>query len=56
MRLPRRVSAQNGFDEKGRPTGITFLGRLYAEAEVLAVAKAYQDVALWHEQKPKLLA
>ena len=50
------VSVPNGFDEKGRPTGITFLGRLYAEAEVLAVAKAYQDAARWHEQKPELLA
>jgi len=50
------VSVPNGFDEKGRPTGITFLGRLYAEAEVLAVAKAYQEVARWHEQKPELLA
>ena len=39
------LSVPNGFDEKGRPTGITFLGRLYAEAEVLAVAK---PIRTWH--------
>jgi len=48
------VSVPNGFDEKGRPTGITFLGRLYAESEALALAKAYQDQARWHERTPDL--
>ncbi len=48
------VSVPNGFDAQGRPTGITFMGRLYAEAEILAVAKAYQEAARWHERQPDL--
>ena len=48
------VSVPHGFTTKGTPTGITFMGRLYAEAEVLAVAKAYQDAAGWTERRPTL--
>lgn len=48
------VSVPNGFTSDGKPTSITFLGRLYAEAELLALAKAYQDAAGWHTKHPKL--
>ena len=48
------VAVPNGFADDGRPTGITFMARLYAEAEVLAVAKAYQDAAGWTERRPSL--
>jgi len=48
------VSIPNGFTSDGRPTSILFLGRLYAEAQILALAKAYQDSTHWHEQHPKL--
>lgn len=48
------VSVPHGFTTKGTPTGITFMGRLYAETEVLAVAKAYQDAAGWTEMHPAL--
>ncbi len=48
------VSVPNGFTSDGKPTSITFLGRLYAEAEILAVAKAYQDKAGWTERRPAL--
>ena len=48
------LSVPNGFTQKGKPTSITFLGRLYAEAEVLALARAYQDASGWHERHPTL--
>ena len=48
------VSVPNGFTAEGRPTSITFLGRLYAEAEMLAVARAYQDRAGFHLKHPRL--
>ena len=34
------------------PTSITFIGRLYDEATVLAVAKAYQDATDFHVKHP----
>jgi Asp-tRNA(Asn)/Glu-tRNA(Gln) amidotransferase A subunit family amidase len=48
------VAVPNGLTRDGVPTSITFLGRLYNEAAVLAVAKAYQDRARWHERTPPL--
>ncbi len=48
------VSVPNGFTSEGTPTSITFLGRLYAEAAVLGLAKVYQDAAGWHERRPPL--
>ena len=48
------VSVPNGFTAEGKPTSMTFLGRLYNEAQILALAKAYQDHAGWHKSQPKL--
>ena len=38
----------------GTPTSLTFLGKLYGEAELLAFARAYQDATGFHLQHPKL--
>jgi len=46
------VAVPNGFGENGSPTSITFCGRMYGEAEMLAVAKAYQDATDWEERRP----
>jgi Asp-tRNA(Asn)/Glu-tRNA(Gln) amidotransferase A subunit family amidase len=48
------VSVPNGFTAEGRPTSITFLGRLYAEAEMLALARVYQERAGFHLKHPRL--
>ena len=48
------VSVPNGFTAEGRPTSITFVGRLYAEAEMLALARAYQERAGFHLKHPRL--
>ncbi len=48
------VVLPNGFDEKGSPTSVTFMGKLFGEAELLAVAKAYQDATDYHLKHPPL--
>lgn len=40
----------------GTPLSLTFLGQLYGEAKMLALAKAYQDATNFHLQHPKLEA
>jgi len=48
------VVAPNGFSKAGTPTSICFIGKLFGEAELLAVAKKYQDVTDFHRKHPKL--
>ena len=44
-----------GFDKRtGLPTSITFLGNLWGEAQILRVAKAYQDATEWEDMRPAL--
>ncbi|HTD22187.1 MAG TPA: amidase [Terriglobales bacterium] len=38
----------------GTPVSLTFLGQLYGEAKMLALAKAYQDATGFHLQHPKM--
>lgn len=46
------VVVPNGFNENGTPTSISFIGDLYEDGNVLAVAKAYQEATDWHRQYP----
>ena len=48
------VVLPNGFRENGTPTSITFNGKLFGEAQLLAVAKAYQDATDYHLKRPPL--
>ena len=48
------VIVPHGFNEKGQPTSLTFVGRVFGEAETLALAKAYQDATDWHLKSPPL--
>lgn len=48
------VIVPNGFTDAGAPTSITFTGRLYQEARLLAAAKAFQDATDYHRQYPAL--
>ncbi|HEX6791943.1 MAG TPA: amidase [Candidatus Krumholzibacteria bacterium] len=50
------VVLPDGFDDKGAPTSITFMGRLFEEGKVLAVAKAYQDATDFHKKHPPMFA
>jgi len=48
------VVLPNGFTKQNLPTSITFMGQLFEEGKVLAVAKAYQDATEWHKKHPAL--
>lgn len=50
------VVVPNGFAENELPTSITFIGRLYDEATVLAVAKAYQEATDFQLRHPPLFS
>lgn len=43
-----------GMASNGRPNSITFIGNLYDEATILAVAKAYQDATSFNKQHPPM--
>jgi len=43
-----------GFLRSGRPVSISFVGKLFGEAELLAVAKWYQDATGYHLAYPEL--
>jgi len=47
------VVLPHGFNEKGNPTSLTFIGKLFGEAEMLALARAYQQATEWHLKHPK---
>ena len=46
------VILPNGFRDDGTPVSLTFLGGLFEEAKVLAVARAYQDATGFHLKHP----
>jgi Asp-tRNA(Asn)/Glu-tRNA(Gln) amidotransferase A subunit family amidase len=46
------LSVPSGFNAAGSPTAIVFYGRPFAETEVLALAKAYQDASRFHLKHP----
>jgi Asp-tRNA(Asn)/Glu-tRNA(Gln) amidotransferase A subunit family amidase len=48
------VVLPNGFTESGTLTSISFMGKLFGEAELLAVAKKYQDATGFHKKHPGL--
>ena len=48
------VLVPHGFNEKGNPTSLTFVGRVFGEAEMLAAARAYQEATDWHLKHPKM--
>ncbi len=49
------LSVPTGFTAEGLPTSIMFLGRLYNEAGILALARAYQERTGWHTRRPPLV-
>ena len=48
------VALPNGLTAAGLPTTITFMGQLYEEGKLLALAKAYQDATSFDEKHPVL--
>jgi Asp-tRNA(Asn)/Glu-tRNA(Gln) amidotransferase A subunit family amidase len=50
------VVVPTGFNAQGSPVSISFLGKLYGEAAILQLAKAYQDATHWDEKFPPSFA
>jgi Asp-tRNA(Asn)/Glu-tRNA(Gln) amidotransferase A subunit family amidase len=48
------VVVPNGFKKSGSPTSISFLGNLFEEGTILAVAAAYQEASGFHKERPEL--
>ncbi|GAA4433865.1 amidase [Pontibacter saemangeumensis] len=48
------VVLPNGFQENGMPTTITFMGKLFGEAELLSFARFYQGLTDHEEKHPNL--
>jgi Asp-tRNA(Asn)/Glu-tRNA(Gln) amidotransferase A subunit family amidase len=46
------VVVPNGFKDSGSPTSISFLGNLFDEATILAVAATYQEATTFHQKHP----
>ena len=46
------VVLPNGLRKEGTPSSISFIGRLFGEDKVLALAKAYQDATSFHLKHP----
>ena len=49
------IVVRNGFNAEGRPTSMTFVGKIYGEADMLALAHAYQTATEWHVKHPTVL-
>ena len=47
------VSVPCGFTGAGLPVGLQLMGRWFAEAELLAVADAYERATPWHDRRPE---
>jgi len=50
------VVVPNGFRKSGSPTSISFLGKLFDEGTILAVAAAYQEASGFHRERPELFS
>ena len=48
------VVTPNGFDQNGSPASISFIGNLYDEASILAVARLFQEATDFDEKHPPL--
>ncbi len=56
---PKPPKEDNGEDDNiggpGTPVSLTFLGNLYGEAKLLALARAYQEATGFHRKHPNLI-
>jgi Asp-tRNA(Asn)/Glu-tRNA(Gln) amidotransferase A subunit family amidase len=48
------VVVPNGFDDRGHPTSLSFIGRLFEEAKALRLARAFQQATDFHRRHPQL--
>lgn len=48
------ITLPNGLGERGLPTGVQLVGRARNESQLLAIARAYQEVTPWHALTPPM--
>jgi Asp-tRNA(Asn)/Glu-tRNA(Gln) amidotransferase A subunit family amidase len=48
------VVLPNGFTTNGTPTSVCFIGKLFGEAQLLAVARSYQEATDFHRKHPRV--
>jgi Asp-tRNA(Asn)/Glu-tRNA(Gln) amidotransferase A subunit family amidase len=48
------VVVPHGVNEKGQPTSLMFVGRVFGESTMLAAAHAFQQATEWHLARPAL--
>ncbi len=46
------LAIPSGFTEQGTPVSVSFIGRLFGEAELCRVAMAWQEATGWHRRRP----
>jgi aspartyl-tRNA(Asn)/glutamyl-tRNA(Gln) amidotransferase subunit A len=46
------ITVPNGFGQNGIPTGLQFIGAAWSDANVIALADAYQKQTDWHKRRP----
>jgi Asp-tRNA(Asn)/Glu-tRNA(Gln) amidotransferase A subunit family amidase len=46
------LTVPNGWREDGTPVSISFVGKLFGEADLLAVGKAFQEATGFHRKHP----
>jgi Asp-tRNA(Asn)/Glu-tRNA(Gln) amidotransferase A subunit family amidase len=42
----------SGFNDQGAPVSISFIGKLFGEADLCRVAMAWQEATGWHTKRP----
>jgi aspartyl-tRNA(Asn)/glutamyl-tRNA(Gln) amidotransferase subunit A len=48
------ITVPNGFSSDKVPTGVQFVGKAWSEANLLAIADAYQQASDWHKLRPPM--
>ena len=46
------ISVPSGFTDQGSPVSVSFIGKLFGEAELCRVAMAWQEGTGWHKRRP----
>ncbi len=46
------LALPNGFREDGTPLSISFIGKLFGQADMMTVGKAYRDATGFHLRHP----
>jgi Asp-tRNA(Asn)/Glu-tRNA(Gln) amidotransferase A subunit family amidase len=46
------ISVPSGFTDQGSPVSVSFIGKLFGEADLCRMAMAWQEATGWHKRRP----